>query len=717
MRPSSRIQSTPQENLGKCIHNCHWQTHKLNMTGLFASFRSEQEPRKMLDQYEIIKSLGEGGSGTVLQARQRLADRIVAIKVLSAAVVFDDTSLKRFQREARIAASLDHPNIARIYSFGVSPEKGPYLVMEYLEGRTLAELLKESKLSVEAFENIFSQVCSALEYAHAKSIIHRDIKPANIILVRSDDGTEQVKVLDFGIAKKIEDQSITAGLTQTGVAVGTPLYMSPEQCSGASCDQRSDIYSLGCVMYEALCGSPPFTGDTAGAVMLKQLNEQAPGFAKVDPKLKLPPSLISLVYCCLNKQPESRPQSVAEVASRILEAAAGISVSVSPKHKLFSRAAAKITLSLFVVLLGVMAYKAITVPRKAVMSKKAAAQQKTIQLTWSRINELVEKADAEMAEQHYSDARQTYMEVLQVVQRLSPSEKEKHHADEVLYSVYSGLSKIAPTLGLSEEEILDCMYQSMRYASRSYGSRSEQMASAERYLALKLANSRRFLEAETVATDLLKINETNFKDLSTQLAGDQLAMMARSEQLFITEGRLGDAKALLGYIKMMQDKNKEGLELLKQAYEIERTSNKENDTNTLWTMSRLCMCLDKCNQPDQANELLHELLQRLAQETSGRAPAERQGMLYELSNYYKNRKDYKRNKTVLEALVTMNANDYGPAAPETVRAKEFLKNFKGNKNFKEFPTSVQGKKIVPGNMSVGTVGPDEAVSIPRTGQK
>ena len=178
--------------------------------------------------------------------------------------MYDQTSKKRFQLEAEAASCLKHPNIIAVYDYGIAPTGQPYLVMEYLVGESLADLIKRDKnIEQRRVVKIFIQACDALSHAHKKGVIHRDLKSSNIMLVEQEDKSDIVKVLDFGIAKLMPASGkLPQNLTQTGEVFGSPIYMSPEQCLGQTLDQRSDIYSMGTMLYEALTGVPPLVGNT-----------------------------------------------------------------------------------------------------------------------------------------------------------------------------------------------------------------------------------------------------------------------------------------------------------------------------------------------------------------------------------------------------------------------------------------------------------------------
>src|SRR5262245_92486 len=228
-------------------------------------------------KYRLDDRLGGGGMGTVYRATHLLIDRPVALKVLSQRFVGDQTAQQRFRREARAAGRMQHPNAVTVTDFGATEDGYLYIVMELLEGRTLRDLLaKEAPLDPARAVSIMLQVCAAVGAAHEAGLIHRDLKPANIFIEQRPNLPSVVKVLDFGVAKFAveEHDDDYKTLTQVGAIIGTPRYMSPEQCSGAAAlTPASDVYSLGIILYEMLTGMAPFTADTPLAVALKQVSE------------------------------------------------------------------------------------------------------------------------------------------------------------------------------------------------------------------------------------------------------------------------------------------------------------------------------------------------------------------------------------------------------------------------------------------------------------
>ncbi len=229
------------------------------------------------DRYEIIAELGDGGMGTVFKARETGLERFIALKVLHRELASDTETLSRFEREARILSTLLHPNVIRFYRFGVWHKTMPYIAMELIEGKSLREVLdREKKLSALRCISIAIQICEGMEAARALGIVHRDLKPNNIMLVDQGAEGELVKILDFGLARTRQGKETAQHLTQTGELVGTVFYMSPEQCRGQTADHRSDIYSAGCLLYEALTGVPPFSAENPIAMMHLHVHESAP---------------------------------------------------------------------------------------------------------------------------------------------------------------------------------------------------------------------------------------------------------------------------------------------------------------------------------------------------------------------------------------------------------------------------------------------------------
>jgi serine/threonine protein kinase len=262
-------------------------------------------------RYEIISVLGTGGMGVVYKALQRYLRQYVALKTLRSPYL-SDRALGRFRKEAKAANALNHPGLIKVYDFGLLDDGQPFMTMEFVDGGSLSDLIKaQGQLPLSMVMDTFVQASEALAYAHEKGIIHRDIKPSNILLEMTKEGSVRVKITDFGVAKILEDES-GAGLklTQTGEVLGSPEYMSPEQCAGKRADQRSDIYSLGCAMYEALTGAVPIQGETAFATLMKHQKDTPPSLVEGSMGRELPPALEEIVAKTMAKQPDDRYQSM-----------------------------------------------------------------------------------------------------------------------------------------------------------------------------------------------------------------------------------------------------------------------------------------------------------------------------------------------------------------------------------------------------------------------
>ena len=267
----------------------------------------------MADRYEILEKLGTGGMGLVYKAKHLLMKRLVAIKLMLPQYASNATALKRFQHEAQAASHLNHPNILTVYDFGVTPQGLPYLVMDLLEGTDLSAVLEaEGHLRADRAINIFSQTCAALAHAHQKNVVHRDLKPGNIMLIENEGKRDWVQIVDFGMAKILSAvDGEREDLTKAGEVFGSPMYMSPEQCMAKELDARSDIYSLGCVMYRTLTGCPAVAGSTAMECFNKHANGEPEPFASVCPEFNLSANLELIVFKCMAKNPDDRYQTMA----------------------------------------------------------------------------------------------------------------------------------------------------------------------------------------------------------------------------------------------------------------------------------------------------------------------------------------------------------------------------------------------------------------------
>lgn len=271
--------------------------------------------RVIENRFEIVSLLGRGGMAVVYKAKHRQIDLNVAVKILLSSYASRAVNIERFKREAKTVNSLFHPNIITMYSFGFMETGEPYLVFDCMEGISLAERIQQGgKLSAHEATPLFVQICNGVAYAHEQGVLHRDLKPSNIMLV-SENGAEQVKILDFGIAKYLSQPDEAQQLTAAGEVFGSPLYMSPEQCQGEDLDKRSDVYSMGCMMYETLTGKLPLLGKNVLSTMSMHINEMPARFENVG--VDVPLSLEKIVFKAMQKKPNDRYQSMAEIASEL----------------------------------------------------------------------------------------------------------------------------------------------------------------------------------------------------------------------------------------------------------------------------------------------------------------------------------------------------------------------------------------------------------------
>ncbi|MEZ4228175.1 MAG: protein kinase [Polyangiaceae bacterium] len=313
------------EGVAKCGHD----GETLLPDAAFAGVDPDLTPGITVGEYEIERKLGEGGFGSVYAGVHPLIGKRVAVKVLNREYSSNPQMVSRFIAEARAVNQIQHQNIIDIFAFGSLPDKRQYYVMELLEGVPFDEFIQSrGRLSPEEAIPILRQVARALDAAHAKEIVHRDLKPENIYIAFDSEGKPTPKLLDFGIAKLLGDTT-SGHKTNTGAPIGTPYYMSPEQCRGTGVDHRTDIYSFGVMCFEVLSGQRPFVSDQMLTLMLKHINEPAPALSAV---CGLPAELDAPIQRMMAKDAADRPQTVSMALEELAAAAqgAGLSVTVSP---------------------------------------------------------------------------------------------------------------------------------------------------------------------------------------------------------------------------------------------------------------------------------------------------------------------------------------------------------------------------------------------------
>ncbi len=275
----------------------------------------------LLGKYEVMHELGSGGMSVVYKVRHVLLGRIEALKMLRRELVYDSDAFRRFQQESRAVSALRHVNVVRVLDFGALENESPYLTMEFLDGKDLAAILKaEHRLTVDRAIPLFLQICEGLFHAHSSGVVHRDIKPSNIIITSDSNGKELAVIVDFGIAKLVgPDGSSISKLTRTGEIFGSPLFMSPEQCSGKKLDEKTDIYAVGCMLYQALTGVVPFRGATPMETMMRHMQDSPPPFFTVTSEVTVPTALESSILKCLAKNPDDRFANMNQLRKALLK--------------------------------------------------------------------------------------------------------------------------------------------------------------------------------------------------------------------------------------------------------------------------------------------------------------------------------------------------------------------------------------------------------------
>lgn len=270
-------------------------------------------------RYEVISEIGRGALGIVYLARQRLVERPVAIKVLFESVTDNSPAFARFQREAQALSALNHPHIVVVFDFGLSEQGFPFIAMDYLQGTSLRQVIaKEGFMQAERAVPIFIQIASALAHAHSRDILHRDLKPDNVVLIKTEETDDYVKLIDFGLVKRLdESRQNMRKLTMEGQVLGTPAYMSPEQIMGHKLDPRSDVYAMGVLMFHTLTGVLPIYGSNEVDTMQKHLTVDPSEFTQVCPEARIPQGLQLLIKKALRKFPEDRQQSMLDLKKEL----------------------------------------------------------------------------------------------------------------------------------------------------------------------------------------------------------------------------------------------------------------------------------------------------------------------------------------------------------------------------------------------------------------
>lgn len=376
---------------------------------------SEISQVQLDDRFDILGVIAEGANSIVYKAEHRVLNQLVAIKILKREITDNPSAQERFKREARLAVKLSHQNIVKLLGFGTNSNQENFLVMEYCQGSSLDNCIREKRMSSEELRAFGMQLADALSHAHKFGIVHRDIKPANIVAMRTEDEQTVFKLLDFGLAKEISTH-VTADndkLTRTAFIVGTPHYMSPEQCKSAAIDARSDIYSLGCVLYECATGRKTFAGDSSLVLMDLHLN----GKVQFEPGDAVSNDLRQIILKCLEKSPEQRFQN----ASELFHALKAADTKVKAPSIRFRIPQMAFTLLSIFSLLGVCAFltKSVMFPKadasSIVLHKKQ--NKPLIEQMKSHINSLSAEALMERAEASWASSKEQAIKLYKLAEQ------------------------------------------------------------------------------------------------------------------------------------------------------------------------------------------------------------------------------------------------------------------------------------------------------------
>jgi len=594
---------TIPSDLAECPHD----------EGAMLVARAQNLVRTVLSgHFEITALVGIGGMSAVYKARDRFLGRDVAVKILHPHLASHPASLKRFEQEAKAISHLAHPNIVNVFEYGISPKGQPYLIMDYLAGVSLAGLLKEEqRLSVPRALDLFIAICDALAHAHKKGILHRDIKPSNVMLIKTEQHDEFVKLVDFGLAKLMPGADMEVRqLTQTGEVFGSPLYMSPEQVMGQTLDARSDIFSMGCVMYEVLSGVPPFVGENIMETMYKRVADDV---EPLDPALKIPKELETVVMLCLSRQPEGRYQTMLELMQdlELVKQGAGCS---SKRIRGFKQA--RLTKIGSTYLKAALAAAAITLPVLVFAAVTSMSQQSRGQSAWARYDR----------------------------------EGQKH--------LDSGAYKEA------ESELTAAVAE-----AEKFGEHDRRLTLSLEKLAHLLRSEKKTGEAEKVEARLSMLKEENqFGDQESnlyELAEMTLALVpgAIDRKKSPEFQRLAEKLNHLSLLFIGQQDYEKAIELLQKALSIEQQLKITDEATAARTLTNLAVAAGKLGNYEQAQSLFQKAMQINAKALGPTHPAVASS-LYNLAIVSEERGKYADAEQQYRQALNLYQNAYGKDAPE-----------------------------------------------------
>jgi serine/threonine protein kinase len=603
-------------------------------------------------RYEIVGSIGDGGMGEVFQARDRMLKRFVALKMLKSHFNSSQNALKRFQQEAEAVSSLNHPNIVGIHDFGIADTSQPFIVMDYVNGISLESAIHEQSFPSERARKIFLQICSALMHAHQRGIVHRDVKPNNVLLTELDGEHDVVKVIDFGIAKLI-DSTDGHSLTATGEVFGSPQYMSPEQCRGERPDERSDIYSFGCLMYRTLSGRLPFTAADISGFIYKHVHETVPPLTTTE--FHLPPDLEQTIFRCLQKDPAARFQSMQEVKdalSATAPTAPRVKPAASPRGSKRTRMRIALITLLLVVLTAAGGYWAFKTTGPSPKQHPKLSEQQIKQIMYS------DKAWAEPARKArtYWYAGD-YMHAIPFAQQAN--ERAKSYPPDDPRTAFSEY-----ILGVFDwaqgdyESARKKLEESLAIRRQIYASRAPEIADTEVSLAVTLADLGDYKRAQELIDDSSSIRADAFGANSLQVAETMYAA---------------------GYLAGRQHNYERAVKLLTEAlYTVERTKSATKADIADSTVDLADAYKEWGNY--STAEILYK--RALAAEKTETVPAK----LYVakaysgLANVYAKRKNYALAHSNADEAIKHFDNQLGPVNTKSAEMRKLIDDIQGAAN-------------------------------------
>jgi serine/threonine protein kinase len=565
----------------------------------------------VIEGLQILELAGRGGKSLVYKAWQRTLDRIVAVKVLSGEAICGEDGIKRFQKEAKLTSALEHPNIVKIFAFGVSGAGQPYLVMEFLDGHSLATELRENgRLPLQKFKSVFLPLLAALNCAHQAGLIHRDIKPQNIMLCPVTEPGGTVKLLDFGIARSFsEGEQGIQNLTTSGNLIGTPAYMSPEQCWEKQLDGRSDLYSLACVMYESIAGEPPFSGETPLEVIQKQTFEPIPTVAELSRKANIDRQLAEVVLAGLSKDPGLRPQNALDFAHKLDKALESIKIDPLPAcqdiRKLAGLILTLITAFGLCFWLVLASLKGSSASKNAVstldLSSSKSAQDARIEAMYKKSLALAERAHGQNSEQilsPLSDLKTFYVkqkrpEALPLIKRLlSIKEKTLLPESRDVAESLEDLAQFYRQRNQPGDQSLagPLLKRSLEIKEKVLGINDLDIAWSQIRLAEYYEDAGRFPEAETLFRKALAIRE------NVQAADDAITTVSQSRLGVGSDARevlcrdVGHSLSLLAECCEKQGKLKDAEKLYQRSLEARKKSLPPGAPEISQTVKALARC-------------------------------------------------------------------------------------------------------------------------------